>query len=162
MAAYTVRPIGYVENGITDLDGVVWEDVESRVVVAPEFAEGLEGIDDFSHIIVICYLHRRAGEEDRRLCVHPEGREDLPLVGVFATRSPRRPNPIALTVVPLLRKEGNALVVKRLDMADGTPVLDIKPYLTNGDRIEDARVAGWLRRLWEAEETSANNANGHE
>ena len=162
MAAYTVRPIGYVENGITDLEGVVWEDVESRVVVAPEFAEGLEGIDDFSHIIVLCYLHRRAGDEDRALRVHPQGRQELPLVGVFATRSPRRPNPIALTVVPLLRREGNVLFVKRLDMADGTPVLDIKPYLTNGDRIEDATVAGWLRRLWEAEETSANNANGRE
>lgn len=151
MAAYTLHAIGHVENGIIDLDGVVWEDVESRVVIAPEFAEGLEGIDDFSHIIVLCYLHRRAGEEDRRLQVHPEGREDLPLVGVFATRSPKRPNPIALTVVPLLRREGNVLVVKRLDMADGTPVLDVKPYLTDGDRIEDARVAGWLRRLWDSE-----------
>lgn len=151
MSPCTVHPIGHVENGITALDGVVWEDVESRVVVAPEFSDGLEGIDDFSHIIVICYLHRRAGDEDRRLRVHPQGRQDLPLVGVFATRSPRRPNPIALTVVPLLRREGNVLFVKRLDMADGTPVLDIKPYLTNGDRIEHAKVAGWLRCLWESE-----------
>jgi tRNA (Thr-GGU) A37 N-methylase len=74
----------------------------------------------------------------------------LPLVGVFATRSPKRPNPIAITVVPLLRLEGNVLHVKGLDMADGTPVLDIKPYLTRGDRVEDARVAEWLHRLWEA------------
>lgn len=162
MAAYTFRPIGYVENGISDLDGVVWEGVESRVVVAPEFADGLEGIDDFSHIIVLCYLHRRAGGEDRALRVHPQGRQELPLVGVFATRSPKRPNPIALTVVPLLRREGNVLFVKRLDMADGTPVLDIKPYLTNGDRIEDAVVAGWLRRLWETEEATADNANRRE
>jgi len=151
MTTYTVRPIGHVENGITELDGVVWEDVESRIVIAPEFADGLEGIDDFSHIIVLCYLHRRAGEKDRQLQVHPEQREDLPLVGVFATRSPKRPNPIALTVVPLLRRKGNVLVVKRLDMADGTPVLDIKPYLPNGDRIENAHVADWLQRLWNTE-----------
>lgn len=162
MSSYTLHPIGHVENGITELDGVVWEDMESRVVVAPEFAEGLEGIDDFSHVIVLCYLHRRAGEEDRQLRVHPQGREDLPLVGVFATRSPKRPNPIALTVVPLLRREDNVLVVTRLDMADGTPVLDIKPYLTNGDRIEDARVAGLLRRLWETTEASTNDTNERE
>jgi len=151
MESFTLQPIGHVENGITELDGVVWEDVESRIVIAPEFADGLEGIDDFSHIIVLCYLHRRAGEKDRQLQVHPEQREDLPLVGVFATRSPKRPNPIALTVVPLLRRKGNVLVVKRLDMADGTPVLDIKPYLPNGDRIENAHVADWLQRLWNTE-----------
>ncbi|MDH7487964.1 MAG: tRNA (N6-threonylcarbamoyladenosine(37)-N6)-methyltransferase TrmO [Anaerolineae bacterium] len=152
MAIYTVHPIGHVENGIAELDGVVWEDVESRVVLAPEYADGLDGIEDFSHIIVICYLHRREHGHacERRLRVHPQGREDLPLVGVFATRSPKRPNPIAITVVPLIRREGNVLHVRGLDMADGTPVLDIKPYLPRGDRVENARVAEWLRRLWEA------------
>lgn len=150
MAGYTVHSIGHVENGITELDGVIWEDVESTVVVDAEYADGLDGIEDFSHIIVICYLHRQGEENRRRLRVHPQGREDLPLVGVFATRSPKRPNPIAITVVPLLRREGNALRVKGLDMAHGTPVLDIKPYLTRGDRVENPRVADWLHRLWEA------------
>lgn len=152
MADYTIHPIGHVENGITDLDGVIWEEIESTVVVDPQYVEGLDGLEDFSHIIIICYLHRQEHGHayEHRLRVHPQGREDLPLVGVFATRSPRRPNPIAITVVRLLRREGNALRVKGLDMADGTPVLDIKPYLPRGDRVEDARVAGWLHRLWEA------------
>ncbi|MBC7258622.1 MAG: tRNA (N6-threonylcarbamoyladenosine(37)-N6)-methyltransferase TrmO [Chloroflexi bacterium] len=150
MADYTVHPIGRVENGITELDGVVWEDLESRVVLDPEFADGLDGMEGFSHILVVGYLHRQGDLRERRLHVHPQGREDLPLVGVFATRSPKRPNPIAITVVPLLRREGNVLYVRGLDMADGTPVLDIKPYLTRGDRVEDARVAEWLHRLWEA------------
>ncbi len=154
MADYTVHPIGYVQNGITALDGVIWEETESRVVVAPEYADGLEGIDDFSHVIVIGYLHRRehAHGHEHPLRVHPQGREDLPLVGVFATRSPKRPNPIAITVVRLIRREGNVLHVKGLDMADGTPVLDIKPYLTRGDRVEDATVAEWLYRLWETQQ----------
>lgn len=154
MVEYTVRPIGRVENGIAELDGVVWEDVDSRVIVAPEFAEGLDGIEGFSHVIIIGYLHRQehAQRHERRLRVHPQGREEWPLVGVFATRSPRRPNPIAITVVRLLRREGNVLHVRGLDMADGTPVLDIKPYLTRGDRVEDATVAEWLHRLWEAQE----------
>ncbi len=152
MVNYTVHPIGHVENGITDLDGVIWEGVESAVVVDPEYAEGLDGIEDFSHIIVIGYLHRQehGHVHERRLHVHPQGREDLPLVGVFATRSPKRPNPIALTVVRLIRREGNTLRVKGLDMVHGTPVLDIKPYLTRGDRVEDATVAPWLYRLWDS------------
>lgn len=151
---YTVRPIGQVQNDITALDGVIWEEIESRVVVAPEYAGGLDGIEGFSHVIVVGYLHRQAHGRDHShpLHVHPQGRQDLPLVGVFATRSPRRPNPIAITVVRLLRREGNVLFVKGLDMADGTPVLDIKPYLTRGDRVEDATVAEWLHRLWEAQQ----------
>lgn len=161
MAGYTVHPIGHVENGITELDGVVWENVESTVVVDAEYADGLDGIEDFSHVIVICYLHRRAKGDRRRLRVHPQGREDLPLVGVFATRSPKRPNPIAVTVVPLLRREGNILRVKGLDMAHGTPVLDIKPYLPRGDRVEDARVAEWLYRLWEASD-QGNSADSRQ
>ncbi len=149
MTTYTVRPIGRVENGITQLSNVVWEDVESRVVIDPAFAEGLTGIEDFSHVIVVCYLHRQEPMSDGSLLVHPENRQEIPAVGVFATRSPRRPNPIAITAVPLLRRDGNVLLVRGLDMADGTPVLDIKPYLTQGDRIEDATVAEWLRRLWD-------------
>ena len=148
MMTYTVRPIGHVENGITQLSDVVWEDVESRIVLDPALAEGLTGIEDFSHVIVLCYLHRQKEMETGNLLVHPENRADIPAVGVFATRSPHRPNLIAVTVVPLLKREGNALVVRGLDMADGTPVLDIKPYLTRGDRVEDATVAQWLWRLW--------------
>lgn len=148
MTTYTVQPIGHVENGITQLSGVVWEDVESRIVIDPAFAEGLTGIEDFSHIIAICYLHRREPLSADSLLVHPENRADIPAVGVFATRSPRRPNLIAITTVPLLRRDGNVLLVRGLDMADGTPVLDIKPYLSRGDRVEDATVAEWLWRLW--------------
>lgn len=161
MAGYTVHPIGHVENGITELDGVVWEDVESTLVLEPEYADGLDGIEDFSHIIVICYLHRREETDRHRLRVHPQGREDLPLVGVFATRSPKRPNPIAVTVVSLLGRQANMLRVKGLDMAHGTPVLDIKPYLPRGDGVENARVAEWLRRLWETND-KGNSADSRQ
>ncbi len=149
MTTYTVRPIGRVENGITQLRNVTWEDVESRIVVDPSFAEGLTGIEDFSHVLVVCYLHLQRKMETGSMLVHPRGRLDIPPVGVFATRSPRRPNPIAITVVPLLKREENTLFVRGLDMVDGTPVLDIKPYLIRGDQIEDATVAEWLWRLWD-------------
>ena len=72
-------------------------------------------------------------------------REDLPLVGLFATRSPRRPNPIGVTTVRLLERRGNVLRVLGLDALDGTPVLDIKPYLPYGDCIQDTHVPEWVR-----------------
>ena len=92
-------PIGRVINGIEYPSDVQWETITSTVVIAPHLVEALDGIDGFSHIVIIFYLDKLS--EDRRslLKVHPENREELPLVGVFATRSPVRPNPIGVTVV---------------------------------------------------------------
>jgi tRNA (adenine37-N6)-methyltransferase len=148
-AAITVRPIGIIRNAQTEWTDVVWEDVVSQVVLEDRWRGALEGLDGFSHIWVICWLSR-VPEEDRgaRLTVQPRGVEDLPPVGLFATRSPRRPNPIALTAVPLLSVDGPVLTVRGLDMLDGTPVLDIKPYLDRGDRISRTRSPRWIRRLW--------------
>lgn len=94
-------------------------------------------------------------DEDRHslLKVHPENKKELPLVGVFATRSPVRPNPIGVTVVKLLERQENVLKVLGLDAYDGTPVLDIKPYLRRGDLIEEAIMPDWLLRLWEMQDS---------
>jgi tRNA-Thr(GGU) m(6)t(6)A37 methyltransferase TsaA len=148
MPEYVVHPIGHIENDITEIHNVHWEDIESRIVIDASLAEGLDGIEDFSHIIVVTYLHRQQDLKPGGLRVHPESRPDTPLVGVFATRSPRRPNPIGITTVPLLRRDSNVLIVRGLDMANGTPVIDLKPYLPVGDSIEGATAPGWLRRLW--------------
>ena len=142
-----LRPIGVVRNGIAEDTGVRWEEVVSRVELEERYLPAMEGIEGFSHLVVLFCFHRRPAEP-LPLQVHPEQREDLPLVGVLATRSPRRPNPIGETVVELLRREGNVLTVRGLDALDGTPVLDLKPYLPRGDRIEAARVPPWLERLW--------------
>jgi tRNA-Thr(GGU) m(6)t(6)A37 methyltransferase TsaA len=94
-----LEPIGWVRNDIFDSLDVTWEEIESQVVMEERFAEALEGLEEFSHIIVIFWLHKKK-EESPPLKIHPEQREDMPLVGVFAPRAPVRPNPIGLTVVP--------------------------------------------------------------
>lgn len=110
---------------------------EGILEVLPEFEAGLQDVDGFSHLYVIWVFDRAAGFE---LLAHPPS-DDSPH-GVFATRSPQRPNPIGLTVVELVRREGRLLHVRGVDMLDGTPVLDLKPYLSNvpPDRLR----RGWL------------------
>ena len=143
-----LRPIGRVESPITfPARGVSWEKVVSRVVVDPQWEEGLEGLEEFSHIWVVFHLNRSLKEPLPHLRIHPKRRQDLPLVGVFATRSPRRPTPIAITAVRLLARRGNVLEVQGLDAYDGTPVLDIKPYLRRGDCFPEAIGPEWVTRI---------------
>ena len=151
--SFNLVPIGWVVNGIKYPNHVKWETIVSKVVIAPRLVEALDGIDGFSHVLIIFYLDKV--DEDRRslLKVHPENKEELPLVGVFATRSPVRPNPIGITAVKLLGCEENVLKVLGLDAYDGTPVLDVKPYLRRGDRIEGATMPDWLLRLWELQDS---------
>ncbi len=146
--ALTLEPIGRVENEVQLGERVTWEEIDSRVLIDQRWVEGLEGLAEFSHVVVLFWLDR-PGETEIPLKVHPEAKEDLPLVGLFATRTPHRPNPIGMTTVQLLRVEGNTLHVRGLDAFDGTPVLDIKPYLVRGDLKRDASVPGWLWDLWE-------------
>ena len=145
-------PIGRVTNGVEYPNHVKWETITSRVVIAPQLVEALDGIDGFSHIVIIFYLHKVGEERRSRLKVHPQGKRELPLVGVFATRSPVRPNPIGVTVVQLLERQKNVLKVLGLDAYDGTPVLDVKPYLSRDDVLEEATMPDWLLRLWELQE----------
>jgi tRNA (adenine37-N6)-methyltransferase len=100
--------------------------VEGRIEFVPEFAAGLEDIEGFSHLYVLWVFDRSQGFE-----LTGTNPTDGKRHGVFATRSPRRPNPIALSVVELLGREGPALRVRGVDMLDGTPVLDVKPYLSS-------------------------------
>lgn len=140
-----LNPIGWVRSPVASpAKGVNWGEVVSTVEIDPQWQEGLEGIEGFSHIIVIFWFHLT---RDRTvLKVHPMKRPDKPLVGVFATRSPKRPNPIGITVVRLLRRKGNLLEVQGLDAYDGTPVLDIKPYIAPGDEAIGARTPDWIEK----------------
>lgn len=144
-----LRPIGRVRNEVKEWVDVIWEDLTSEIELDPQWTEALDGLADFSHIWVLAWLDRLPeGERGGRMRVHPQRRQDIPAVGLFATRSPRRPNPIGLTAVELVSIHGNVLTVKGLDMLDGTPVLDIKPYLAQGDRKSRTRSPLWIRRLW--------------
>jgi tRNA-Thr(GGU) m(6)t(6)A37 methyltransferase TsaA len=141
------RPIGVVRNGITEATGVRWEEVISRIELAETYEPALEGIEEFSHLLVLFHFHRP--ERPPVLQVHPEERPDLPLVGVLATRSPHRPTPIGVTTVELLGRQGRVLTVRGLDALDGTPVLDIKPHLPRGDAPSPVRIPRWLQQLWD-------------
>jgi tRNA-Thr(GGU) m(6)t(6)A37 methyltransferase TsaA len=140
--ALQLRPIGTVRNGITRPRPDGWEAVESRLVVAREHAEGLRGIEGFSHLMVLTWLHL-ALDAREAAAIHPGGDAHLPLIGIFALRVPGRPNPIGVSVVPLLRVEGTELLVRGLDAVDGTPLLDLKPYLPPYDSVPGALLPGW-------------------
>ena len=126
----------------------------SEIVIDCELTPALEGITEFSHIFVLFWLSEISVEQQQMMKVHPRGRRDLPLLGVFATRTNLRPNPIGLTLVELVKVEGNVLTVRGLDAYDGTPVLDVKPF-DFWDTAKDARVPKWWLKL---EEEKKHNA----
>jgi len=142
MQPLTMRPIGFIHSPFTQTDQVprglgAKHEEEGRLVILPEFAAGLQDVEGFSHLYVLWVFDRSQGYElvGTPPCdTHPHG--------VFASRSPRRPNPIGLTVVRLIAREGCELHVRGVDMLDGTPILDIKPYLSNVPETELKR--GWL------------------
>ena len=120
---------------------------ESRMRVFSEFCAGLKRIAHFSHIIVLYWAHKRDNPEERKvLRVYPKRHAEKTLTGVFACRSPSRPNPIGLCIVELVKVEGCTLTVKGLDAFENTPIIDIKPYIPRNDSIPDARVPNWTSR----------------
>ncbi len=140
-------PIGHVKTAAVG-DEAKENSVISQIVLQPKLSEALDGIVSFSHLFVLFYLNQVTKEKRETLKIHPKGRLDLPLTGIFGTRTMLRPNPIGLTLVTLLKVEGNVLTVSGLDAYDGTPVLDIKPY-DPLDIAEDARVPDWWKKIHE-------------
>jgi len=119
----------------------------SKVRILPEFCQGLEHLNNFSHIIILYWIHLRDNERERRtLQVVPKRHPGAPKVGVFSSRSPSRPNPIGFCVAELVEIEDCVLVVKGLDALEGSPIVDIKPYIPRADSVPDARVPEWTSR----------------
>jgi tRNA (adenine37-N6)-methyltransferase len=141
----SLEPVGFVK---TDAVGHEVRDkkVISQIVFRKELTEALEGIEGFSHLFILFWLNEISGQGRKIMKVHPRGRSDMPLLGIFATRTPHRPNPIGLTRVKLLNVEGNIITVQGLDAFDGTPVLDIKPF-DSWDTTEDFKVPEWWLKL---------------
>jgi tRNA-Thr(GGU) m(6)t(6)A37 methyltransferase TsaA len=143
----TLRPIGYVRSRVKKPMADGWADVESRIVLRPELGPALLGIDGYSHIIVVFWPDRVSGEvRGSRLQHHPRDDPKYPLMGILATRSQVRPNPVLVTPVALLGVKNNVLKVRGLDAIDGTPVLDVKPYLPFYDAIAGATTPDWVRQ----------------
>ena len=143
-AEIVLKPIGVVRATAVG-DEVKDKTRISQIIIHDEFIEALDGINEFSHLFVLFWLSNVSNEEGL-LKVHPRGRKDLPLLGVFATRTMYRPNPIGLTLVELVKGEGNVLTIRGLDAFDGTPVLDIKPF-DHWDTAKDAKVPKWWTKL---------------
>ncbi len=139
-----LTPIGTVRNYVNDPKRKDWQAVASQIVINKELETALDGVEGFSHLIIIYWMHKLSPAEQRPAKVHPKGDRSLPLTGVFATRSPARPNPIGMTVVKLVERRGSILEVTGLDALNGTPVLDIKPYIPSHDSIPEASVPEWL------------------
>ncbi len=141
-----LEPIGCVVNGISSNPIGGWREIESVIKVKGPYWPALDGLEDFSHAMVLFCFHRTSEEGRSTLAVHPQRRKDLPRVGVFATRSPARPNPVGVTVCRLLHVGDGELRVRGLDAFDGTPVVDLKGY--GGEEAEPDRVPAWLMQLW--------------
>ena len=118
----------------------------SQIFFDCELTPALEGITGFSHVFVLFWLHQITLKQRETMKVHPRGRKDMPLLGVLATRTNLRPNPIGLTLCELVKAESNVLTVRGLDAYDGTPVLDVKPYDT-WDCAPNARMPDWWLKL---------------
>jgi tRNA-Thr(GGU) m(6)t(6)A37 methyltransferase TsaA len=160
-----MKPIGFVK---TDFAGEKLrdrpiEEIEADIEILDEYADGLEGIDGFSHLLVFFYLHKIPPENRKRLKIKPRtvtkyglNLEEIPQVGVFCLDAPNRPNPIGLSAVRLLWRKGRLLHVKGIDALNETPVLDIKPY-SPARRIEKFELPEWYKTI-----IAKARANGHD
>jgi len=142
LPAITLEPIGIVRSEIKEPTRRKSEDVVSEIIVNSSLTEALDNLDEFSHIIVLYWIHRSRRPAPKK--VHPMGNPEHALMGVFATRSPDRPNPVGKTTARLLRRRDNVLTVQGLDAIDGTPVIDIKPYIPGYDSVDNARAPSWM------------------
>jgi tRNA-Thr(GGU) m(6)t(6)A37 methyltransferase TsaA len=142
-----LEPIGTVRSPVsrTDLDEN-WGAVVSEIHLVEPLAAGLQGLDQFSHLIVV-FLMDHTFDRGKDLVRRPRGRADMPECGIFAQRAKHRPNPIGVTPVRLLGTAGNVVTVRGLDAIDGTPVLDLKPYFPVFDQVPEAVVPEWVDRL---------------
>jgi tRNA-Thr(GGU) m(6)t(6)A37 methyltransferase TsaA len=140
-----LKPIGVVKTEARSAE-VKEKDRISQIIVKRELTEALDGIAGFSHLFVLFWLNEISSEERKTLKVHPRGRKDMPLLGVFATRTKLRPNPIGLTLVELVKADGNILTVRGLDAFNETPVIDIKPF-DFWDTAKEAKVPQWWLKL---------------
>lgn len=131
---YKIHPIGIIHKDNNQVSIEVFE----------EFRDGLLGLEQFSHIIVFSWFHKNDTIEKRQtLRVHPRGNKNNPLTGVFATRSPVRPNVVAISTCKILSIEDTIIHVDRIDSFDGTPIIDIKPCIP-GDVNMDIKVPQWV------------------
>jgi tRNA-Thr(GGU) m(6)t(6)A37 methyltransferase TsaA len=132
---FTIQPVGTIRKA---KEGIFIE-------IFPEYQEGLQGLGQFSHVLVLFWFHKNDTAEERNtLKVHPRGNPANPLTGVFATRSPIRPNLIGIAVCRLIRIDGNVIQIDEIDAFTETPVLDLKPCISSEDVAVGLKIAEWV------------------
>ncbi len=140
--------IGYVKRPKLSDEEIKDHSLVSELEILPEFSRGFIGIDEFSHIYVVFWMH---GITRTSLNAPFSGSPGMPSIGVFATRAPIHPNPIGLSLVEIVGKEDNRIRVKGLDAIDGTPILDVKPYPywtdSNLQVVTDFKIPNWLSKI---------------
>lgn len=139
-----MKPIGMAVNSVKKPTLSGWRSRTTDLVINRKLAKGLQGLERYSHVIVVYWMDQ---EHECHLRHHPQNRADVPFVGVFACRCPQRPNPIAISTVRLLGRRVNVVRVKGLDILNGTPILDLKPYTPQYDVVRRAKVPAWVKRL---------------
>lgn len=163
----TLRPVGTIKNEVKDpflkaggkglkMEGDLDEVAKrvdqikhdlSEIIIHQEFVGLLEGLEKFSHLIVLYWAHKVPSDSRSLVRVHPMGRQEIPQQGVFATCSPARPNPVLMTVVKLCARQDNVLTVAGLDAIDQSPVIDLKPYVGQVFPQEGVLIADWMQRI---------------
>ena len=164
---YTLRPVGIIRSEIqqpalgANRDGIELKDhiekvreqhqwiknLVSEVEIFPEYEELLQGTEDFSHILILYWPHLIAEERRQLRKVHPMGRKDIPQKGIFATCSPARPNPVLISTVRLLSRDGRILKVQGLDAVNQSPVIDIKPFVQMAHGADNPTRPEWMQQI---------------
>ena len=139
-----VKPLGRAKNSVNKPTLPDWKDVVTELLIDKNYSKGLDGIEDYSHVIIVYWMDKEA---ECHLKHHPQGRKDVPFIGIFACRCPQRPNRIAISTVELVGRKGNSIIVKGLDIVSGTPILDIKPYTPQYDKVDKSKVPNWVNKL---------------
>ena len=144
MKEICLKPIGTVKNRVKKPRFGGFAEEMSEIIVDKKFQEALKGIDDYSHLIIVYWMDK---VQDYVISHWPQGNPKVPIVGIFSCRCPQRPNPIGMTTVRLVEHKGNRIKVKGLDILDGTPIIDIKPYWPQYDKPEKAKIPDWVNKL---------------
>ena len=146
MADITLKPIGVVKNGFTALPRQGADFIISDILIDENLTDALDYIDEFSALIVFYWIQQGKSTESIPLKVYPQQDETQPQVGIFTSDSMDRPNPVGIAIAKLLERQGNMLRVFKLPALNGTPIIDIKPYIPRHSNIPDVKVASWTEQ----------------
>ena len=149
MEEIKLKAIGFVSSSVIEQTDEKWGQITSRILLQPEYVGALSGLGDFSHAIIITYLHQAKYEKEKHLQRQPRWFESMPKVGIFSQRAKDRPNALGVTAVKIINVEDDYIKVQGLDAINETPVLDIKPYYPQYDKIDSPKVPDWVNLLME-------------